>query len=69
MKDKEFMKSLKYFITLIIAVAIGSFFTNMLYRIDSNVWLARGIGCAICVAIGLLLNHFWLNKDRNTIKK
>lgn len=55
---------MKRFIVVIIAVSIGSFFTDILYSTELNVWLARGVGCGICIGIGLLLSRLWLKDDK-----
>lgn len=52
---------MKVFIAIIVAVSIGSFFTDIFYQIDVNVWIARSIGCIIYVIVGLLFNRFWLS--------
>lgn len=65
MKKTRLSKNVKLFIAIIVAVSIGSFFTDILYQIDVNVWIARGTGCCICVIIGLLFNCLWLADDKN----
>ncbi len=60
MKKTRSSRNVKVFIAIIVAVSIGSFFTDILYQIDANVWIARSIGCIICVIVGLLFNRFWL---------
>ena len=64
MKKIRLNRNVKVFIALIMAVSIGSFFTDILYQIATNVWIARSIGCIICVIIGLLFNRFWLSDRR-----
>lgn len=64
MKKTKINRSAKYFITVIVAVKVGSFFTDMLYKTEINVWIARGVGCAICVGIGLAFIHLWIKDDK-----
>ena len=64
MKKTRLSKNVKLFIAIIVAVSIGSFFTDILYQIDVNVRIARGTGCFICVIIGLLFNRLWLTDDK-----
>lgn len=64
MKKTKLSNNVKLFIAIIVAVSISSFFTDILYRTDINVWVARAVGCGICVAIGLLFNRLWLNNGK-----
>lgn len=64
MEKIKLNRNMKLFIVVIIAVSIGSFFTDILYRTGLNIWLARGVGCGICVGIGLLLTRLWLKDDK-----
>lgn len=61
MKKTRLSRNVKVFIAIIVAVSIGSFFTDIFYQIDVNVWIARSIGCIIYVIVGLLFNRFWLS--------
>lgn len=57
---KKTNSNVKYIISLIVSVSIGSFFTDILERIDINVWFARIIGGIICVIVGLLFIRVWI---------
>lgn len=61
---KKLNSTVKYFISLILSVYIGSFCTDILERTDINIWGARAIGCSICVIIGLLLIRLWIGDER-----
>lgn len=64
MKKTKLRRNVKLFIAIIVAVSIGSFFTDILYRTKINVWVARTVGCGICAATGLLFNRLWLSDDK-----
>lgn len=57
---KKINSNVKYIISLIVSVFIGSFFTDILEQIDINVWIARIIGGIICVIVGLLFICVWI---------
>lgn len=61
---KKLSSTTKYFISLIISLNIGDFFTDILEITDMNVWVARAIGCGICVIIGLLFIRLWIKDEK-----
>ncbi|MBQ7925410.1 MAG: hypothetical protein IJ335_03865 [Lachnospiraceae bacterium] len=60
---------LREILLYVIASGIGTFICKILERMPMNVWLARGIGCAVAVMTALLLYKFWLRKSHNKIRK
>lgn len=56
------MITMKYLISLFISVKIGSIVTNFFAKADINVWIARVIGCIICIMIGLIFYSLWINR-------
>lgn len=61
---KKLTSTTKYLISLIVSLYIGDFFTDILESRDMNVWIARAIGCGICVIIGLLFFRFWIKDEK-----
>lgn len=61
---KKLSSTTKYFISLIVSLYIGDFFTDILERTAMNVWVARAIGCGICVIIGLLFIRLWIKDEK-----
>lgn len=64
MKKTKLSSNVKFFISIIVAVSIGNFFTDILYQMDINVWIARAVGCSICVFIGFLFIRLWLADNK-----
>ena len=53
-----------WIVSIIVSVGIGSFALNVLETTPLNVWLARIIGCAVTVIIELVLNYFFISKNK-----
>ena len=53
-----------WIVSIIISVGIGSFVLSILETTMLNVWLSRIIGCAITVIIELVLNYFFISKNK-----
>jgi len=54
--------TVKWIILVILSVGIGSFISNILENIKTNIWLARGIGAFVTVIVTLLLYHLLIKK-------
>lgn len=61
MKNTKLNTNIKWLITIIIAVGIGSLVLDVLDRTDMNIWIARVKVCTSSVFITLLINYLWLN--------
>ena len=49
--------TIKWIISVIISVGVGTFFMNILENIDMNSWFARGFGALVTAIVALFLNH------------
>lgn len=61
-QNKSNYITIKWIILLIISVGIGTFFMNVLYNTELNVWIARSIGCLVTVIVGLIFYYLWIKK-------
>lgn len=57
--------TVKWIISIIVSVGIGSFMDNKLENVEINVWLARAIGALVTVIVMLLLYYLLI---KNTEK-
>ncbi len=60
--------TVKWIISLICSVWIGTFAMNILNNIGVNVWIARIAGAIVCVIIGLLFYYLWIKKIEKSAK-
>ncbi|HCW80013.1 MAG TPA: hypothetical protein DG942_02770 [Ruminococcaceae bacterium] len=57
------MKTIKWIVLYVVSVGVGSFIdSNILEKININIWLSRGIGCLATVIIALLMYHCLFTK-------
>lgn len=56
--------TLKWIVSIIILVGIGTFIMNILENIEINVWIARIVGVIIAVIVELIFNNLWFKKRR-----
>lgn len=54
--------TIKWIISFIIAIRVGTWVMNLLYTAPLNVWLARCCGAFIAGSIGFLCYHYWIKK-------
>lgn len=65
MKQKNSYKdTVKWIISIVVSVGIGSFIDNKLENIEMNVWFARAIGALVTVIVMLLL-YYLLIKNKH----
>lgn len=62
-KNKNYV-TLKWFISIILSVGIGTFIMNILGIMQINVWITRFIGMLVTVMIGLLFYYLWIRKNK-----
>lgn len=58
---------LKKMILYVVSSGIGTFACKLLETTPMNVWVARGIGCAVAVLVALLMYKVWIENRKETI--
>lgn len=56
--------TLKWIISIIVSVGVGTFITNILGNIEINVWITRIIGAVAAVIVELFFYYFWIRKEK-----
>lgn len=64
-EDKSNYITIKWIISIIVSVGIGTFITYILGNTEINVWITRIIGAAISVIVELMFYYVWLKKAKN----
>ena len=60
-KNKQsLLTDLKWVIVLFFSIEIGNIFMHFFEQTSMNVWIARGIGCTVCVLINCLIHKYVL---------
>ena len=60
MNKQSLLTDLKWVIVLFFSIAIGNIFMHFFEQTSMNVWIARGIGCTVCVLIKCLIHKYGL---------
>jgi len=61
-QNKSNYITVKWIISLILSVGVGTFMMNILENIELNVWIARSIGALVTAIVGLLFYYLWIKK-------
>lgn len=61
-QNKSNYITLKWIISIILSVGIGTFTMNILENTQVNVWIARTIGAVITAIVELIFYYFWIKK-------
>ena len=56
MNKQSLLADLKWVIVLLFPIAIRNIFMNFFEKTSLNVWIARGIGCFVCVMVNYLIH-------------
>lgn len=56
---------LKWFVLLVLAAIVGTFFSNIVEGFANNVWLARGIGCLVAGLTGAVFYHYVIQTSKS----
>lgn len=60
--------TIKYILLYVIASGVGTFVCEILETAPMNVWLARGIGAAVAVTVGLVIYKLWIERNKSAVK-
>lgn len=56
--------TVKWVVSLMVSIGVGTFIMNLLEKVELNVWIARGLGGLVTVMVILPLYYLWINKTR-----
>lgn len=59
----------KKIVFYVISSGIGTFACKILESTPFNVWIARGLGCAVAVIAALVLYPIWFKEEKGGKKK
>ncbi len=65
MNNKKNYVILKWIISFVLSIRIGTLAMNILGNVDINIWITRVIGAIITAIIGLLFYQLWIKKEQN----
>lgn len=60
MNKQSLLTDLKWVFVLMISIAISNIFMNFFEQTSMNVWIARSIGCTVCVLSNYLIHKYIL---------
>lgn len=60
MNKQSLLTDLKWVFVLMISITIGNIFMNFFEQTSMNVWIARSIGCMVCVLSNYLIHKYIL---------
>lgn len=61
-KKNKIYITVVWLISLLISIDMGNHILHFSENIGLNVWIARLIGCIVCILVGILFYYLWIKK-------
>lgn len=62
-QNKSNYVTIKWIISIIVSVGIGTFIMNILGNVGVNVWIARIVGGFVTAIVELFFYYLWIKKE------
>lgn len=62
-QNKSNYITVKWIVSIIFSVVVGTFITNILGNVGLNVWITRVIGAFVTAIVELIFYYLWIKKE------